>query len=846
MKKLTKLTALIIVYVLLFSLLLTTVNAEVNYDDYEIIVEETSNFFPNAMTGYKDIASLYGDEEEHIIWAEYRICAPGYRIAEFDFELTYDSESLEFVDEIENTDSPVGTSWEETDVIPEISEYGEYNFEPWADSENESRQKMTLHYMGNAKAYSAQGGDIALVRVPFQVYSNDYGWVNIDLQIMTLTLAADSESPIIDCAENAKTDNVLFVVENGIVNKEYNDVYSLVTILSPTGEDLTEPEEEYLTIHFDNEFVQGLPDRVVKVSEGKAFITFYAATDLDFEYLTWTVKVDPSKLVVKGASSLGTEKGSYFLDEENNFGYYYLSPGEPMHIKKGEPIAAINVKVLDGGETTLHFSGSTEEGGHTVTIDMGGHGNNISFEVDDGENLYVALKKQNLNPYKDDGYLLACLHTKPLSKMESAEEYQSLYFIDKDIFDKPVTSDVTVYAIWLKVIQFEFPDITCYYDKDSAPELKPEVTLSSNAHYTFECPPLSDKYPLDGFSSRIEGTIELHGSLGFGSFSAKADLGYIFDFSLDYSQIPTIPFRDVLTIYYYNDNYGLLDSYRTILVADSDNYMDDYGYEWDFVYIIKLTFKDSEVDKKIKDINKTISDEDLSLDDAEAIKKAKEEYDSLTDEQKKQIPPEIADKLFAYDVAVDIDALPPIDKITPDDKESIEKAKKAYEELTEEQKKLVPPEIVDKLLVSELTLDVITLPDTDKLTPDDKDAVKAAKETFDKLTDEQKLLVPQEIVDKLMAENVIVDIISLPDADKITANDKEAIEAARKAYEALTDEQKKLVPKEVLDKLAAAEEAIKKSSIEMPSVFVIIIIVVAVAAVLFLIVFLVSKKKKKQ
>jgi len=846
MKKLTRLATTIVVYVLLSALLVTSVSAFAGLSGYELVVEESSNFFPIAMTGYKDIASLYGDEEEHIIWAEYRICAPGFRIAEFDFELTYDEESLEFVDEQEIGSSPVGTSWEETDIIPEISEYGEYSFEPWADSETEGRGRMTLHYIGSAVATNELGGDIALVKVPFQVYSTDLDIVNIDLQVMTLTLVSDNDVPGSDFVENAITDNVLFVVENGIVNESYNDVYSLLTILSPTGEDLTEPVEEYLTIHFDNEFAQGLPDRVVKVSEGKAFITFYAATDLDFEYLTWTVKVDPSKLVVKGASSLGIEKGHYFIDEENNFGYYYLSPGEPMHINKGEPIAAINVSILDGGETTLHFSGSTEEGGHKVTIDMGGHGNNISFDVDDGENLYEALKKQNLNPYKDDGYLLACLHTKPLSKMESAEEYQSLYFIDKDIFDKPVTSDVTVYAIWLKVIQFEFPDITCYYEKDSAAGLKPEVTLSSNAHYTFECPPLSDKYPLDGFSSSIDGTIEVLGSLCFGSFSANADLGYIFDFSLDYSQIPTIPFRHILTIYSYDDNYCMLEYYRTILVADSGKYMDDYGYEWDFTYIIKLSFKDSKVDEKIKDINKTISDEDLSLDNSEAIKKAKEEYDSLTDEQKKLIPPEIADKLFAYDVAVDIDALPPIDKITPDDKESIEKAKKAYEELTEEQKKLVPPEIVDKLLVSELTLDVITLPDTDKLTPDDKDAVKAAKETFDKLTDEQKLLVPQEIVDKLMAENVIVDIISLPDADKITANDKEAIEAARKAYEALTDEQKKLVPKEVLDKLAAAEEAIKKSSIEMPSVFVIIIIVVAVAAVLFLIVFLVSKKKKKQ
>lgn len=844
MKKPARILTHVLVYALLIAFFATTVCAVVGYDGYELVVEETSNFFPSALTGYKDIASLYGDEEDRIIYAEYRICAPGYRIAELDFELTYDEESLEFV-EGDFTITPTGTIGEQTNIIPEISDAGEYSFEPWAESETEGRGRMTLHYMGSAIAFNELGGDIVLVKVPFQIYSNDYGMINIDLRVSTLTLVTNGLVPDSDFAENAITEIVLHVVENGVVNNKYDEVYSLITILSPTGDDLTEPEEEYLTINFDTELCEEVPSEVYKVGYDKAYIYLFAPTDLEITYLSFKVSIDSSKLKFFGFGSLDRDEGRFYYYSDNELAYVFDCPDNPEHIKKGDLIASFHVGILDGGETTFHFSATTDKDGHTVTIDMGGHGDNISFEVDDGENLYAALKKQNLNPYKDGGYLLACLHTKPLSQMESAEEYQSLYFIDKDIFDKPVTSDVTVYAIWLKVIQFEFPDITCYYDKDSAAELKPEVTLSSNAHYTFECPPLSDKYPLDGFSSRIDGTIELNGSLRFGSFSAKADLGYIFDFSLDYSQIPTIPFRDVLTIYYYNENYGLLDSYRTILVADSGKYMDDYGYEWDFIYIIKLSFKDSKVDEKIKDINKTISDEDLSLDDAEAIKKAKEEYDSLTDEQKKQIPPEIADKLFAYDVAVDIDALPPIDKITPDDKESIEKAKNAYEELTEEQKKLVPPEIVDKLLVSELTLDVITLPDTDKLTPDDKDAVKAAKETFDKLTDEQKLLVPQEIVDKLMAENVIVDIISLPDADKITANDKEAIEAARKAYEALTDEQKKLVPKEVLDKLTAAEEAIKKAGGSSPSVVIIIVVVVAIAAILLTVIILIKKKKKK-
>ncbi len=49
---------------------------------------------------------------------------------------------------------------------------------------------------------------------------------------------------------------------------------------------------------------------------------------------------------------------------------------------------------------------------------------------------------------------------------------------------------------------------------------------------------------------------------------------------------------------------------------------------------------------------------------------------------------------------------------------------------------------------------------------------------------------------------------ALPVADAVTLNDKEAIEAARAAYDALTDEQKALVTPEDLAKLTAAEAAL--------------------------------------
>ena len=62
--------------------------------------------------------------------------------------------------------------------------------------------------------------------------------------------------------------------------------------------------------------------------------------------------------------------------------------------------------------------------------------------------------------------------------------------------------------------------------------------------------------------------------------------------------------------------------------------------------------------------------------------------------------------------------------------------------------------------------------------------------------------------DQAAAGAVVALFDALPVADAVTLNDKEAIEAARAAYDALTDEQKALVTPEDLAKLTAAEAAL--------------------------------------
>ena len=53
-------------------------------------------------------------------------------------------------------------------------------------------------------------------------------------------------------------------------------------------------------------------------------------------------------------------------------------------------------------------------------------------------------------------------------------------------------------------------------------------------------------------------------------------------------------------------------------------------------------------------------------------------------------------------------------------------------------------------------------------------------------------------------------LTNLPETADLTLDNKAAVEAARKAYDALTDEQKEMIPEELVKKLEAAEARMKE------------------------------------
>ena len=248
--------------------------------------------------------------------------------------------------------------------------------------------------------------------------------------------------------------------------------------------------------------------------------------------------------------------------------------------------------------------------------------------------------------------------------------------------------------------------------------------------------------------------------------------------------------------------------------------------------------------------------------DTTNVELAKAAYDDLTDDQKKKvsdankqklndavaaieaIKKEEADTTAANAVSTQIAALPAKEEITKDDKNKVEAAKAAYDDLTDDQKKKVSEENKQKLndavaaiaaiekeeadttAANAVSTQIAALPAKEEITKDDKNKVEAAKAAYEDLTDDQKKKVSEkdkqklddavaaiEAIEKDEADTVAAKTVSdtinaLPASDKVATTDKAAIEAARKAYDALTADQKKKVSADTLKKLTDAETAL--------------------------------------
>ena len=228
------------------------------------------------------------------------------------------------------------------------------------------------------------------------------------------------------------------------------------------------------------------------------------------------------------------------------------------------------------------------------------------------------------------------------------------------------------------------------------------------------------------------------------------------------------------------------------------------------------------------------------------VRAARKAYAALKAEQQEQITSELLKltdaeaKIAELESAVNtvkqlLAALPAEAQVTYADKAEIETVRETYAALAEDQQTAISVGLMGRLLRAENRIAklkaeleaaekaIMDLPDCSVMTLSDKTAVTAARKGYEGLTKEQQAVIADAILERLTAaENRIMElekslaeveaaktaIEELPDLSQISLNDKAAIEAARAAYEGLTEEQKQTVPAELLTELTAAENQI--------------------------------------
>lgn len=190
----------------------------------------------------------------------------------------------------------------------------------------------------------------------------------------------------------------------------------------------------------------------------------------------------------------------------------------------------------------------------------------------------------------------------------------------------------------------------------------------------------------------------------------------------------------------------------------------------------------------------------VSLDDEEAIQEAREEYDALTDSQKELVSSVSLEKLAAAE-------------------ESLTSLKKQESEALRQSES-------DQNAADEAIQKIQDLPD--EITLDDESAIQDALENYDKLTEEQKTLVPSTSYERLINARAELDALQKEESEaqrqsesdqnaadetvqlisalpgEITLSDEAAVQAANDSYNSLTDEQRSLVSEDSYHKLSEA------------------------------------------
>ena len=274
--------------------------------------------------------------------------------------------------------------------------------------------------------------------------------------------------------------------------------------------------------------------------------------------------------------------------------------------------------------------------------------------------------------------------------------------------------------------------------------------------------------------------------------------------------------------------------------------------------IAKL-LEEAAVEQVIAEIGDLPSKEEVTLEDKTAIATARAHYEALSEKQQNDMKENAADSLTKLNDVIErlnvliqaaaeqnaveevnkkLNDLPAAEDILFADETAVTEARNAYDALEDSLKDRVSAEALAKLTAAEDRLDALqegvdhvaelieAIPAVDDLTAADADQVQEARDAYDALNNDQK----QQLTDSgllselLIAENqmswlqrdaeaakkVTDRINSLPAVKDLRLSDKTAVEAARYAYDYLSDEQKQYVSEDTLKALEEREAEIKR------------------------------------
>ncbi len=159
------------------------------------------------------------------------------------------------------------------------------------------------------------------------------------------------------------------------------------------------------------------------------------------------------------------------------------------------------------------------------------------------------------------------------------------------------------------------------------------------------------------------------------------------------------------------------------------------------------------------------------------------------------------------EMAIDaIDALPEPYQVTVSHKAAIETARAYYDALSD--KTGFPAASLAKLVADEVALAIAELPAPNAVTANDRPVIVAARSAYNALSDTWKTAVGNAALAKLQADEVALAIADLPIPTSVTIANKDAIIAARSAYDELSDDQKTAVGAAAVATLVEAEKAL--------------------------------------